>query len=540
MSESVTSDSQATNLRAREAAQRAMTGVRVESTGLVEFTSRGRVVVIGGPAAGKVAAQLPKPLQGVALLTSGSAAPDTPVTRLQGRSLKIEGHLGAFTLNLGEPGQPDAAVLKADLVLDLGDEPRLRMPMTPPGYLVASPGQEGLERAREQLVDLVGTFDKPRYFSYDSDICAHGRSGKVACTRCIDVCPAEAITSLVDRVAVDSHRCQGGGACGTVCPSGAIRYYYPRPEDTLEQLRILLKTYREQGGSDPLLLLSAAGQETSPQLPGNVLVLEVEEVASVGLEGWLAALAYGARSVMLLDNGRIPETVVQALEQQLDTARTLLAGMGYPESAVGRVNPDVSSWQGAAGMPSIKPANFSTRGGKRQLVYMALDHLYGQAERPHPLMTLPVGAPFGMAQVEANACTLCFSCVGACPGGALLDGDGEPRLRFIEANCLQCGMCTRTCPEDAISITPRMLYQHEARTRVRQLHEEAPFCCVECGKPYATRTVVDNMLQKLEGHWMFRDPRARRRLKMCQDCRVIDIAQDAEAMGPGLGSEVRQ
>lgn len=188
-------------------------------------------------------------------------------------------------------------------------------------------------------------------------------------------------------------------------------------------------------------------------------------------------------------------------------------------------------------MTTLLPANFSTRGGKRQIAYMAIDHLFEQAARPKPLANLSVGAPFGTAHVEANACTLCFACVGVCPGKALMPGQDQPQLRFVEANCLQCGMCTRACPEDAIWITPRLLFDREARAKTRLLHEEPPFCCTECGKPFATRSVIENMLGKLEGHWMFQDERAKRRLRMCQDCRVVDIAQDPAAMDQGMLGE---
>ena len=39
------------------------------------------------------------------------------------------------------------------------------------------------------------------------------------------------------------------------------------------------------------------------------------------------------------------------------------------------------------------------------------------------------------------------------------------------------------------------------------------------------------MQEKLKDHYMFDSERALNRLKMCEDCRVVDIAQDPEAMG---------
>ncbi|WP_321527489.1 4Fe-4S binding protein [Sedimenticola selenatireducens] len=540
MSEQITDTIRVRNERARAAALAALAGVKVEATDLIEFQSRGRVVIIGGNEALEFASRLQPPLRAQVLLTEGEELPGVPVIPQAGRTLRIDGHLGAFRLQLGEPGKPNAELLTADLILDLETEPQLDMPMKPPGYLCSGTDEPSLEQAAEQLRDLVGTFDKPRYFNYDASICAHGRSGQIACTRCIDACPAEAISSLIEKVTVDVHRCQGGGVCATVCPSGAIRYSYPQPRDTLEQVRLLLKTYRQAGGLNPVLVISADTDGAPPPLEPHLIPLEVEELASVGLETWLSALAYGAESVLLLDRGAMPERVGEAVKQQIGSAGEILAALGYPDSAVRLVDEQSLSADVENAQVAITPANFSANGGKRQVAYMAIDHLFEQSTRARPMVNLTVGAPFGTAQVEADACTLCLACVGACPGRALLAGEDEPQLRFIEANCLQCGICTRTCPEDAIWITPRLLFDREERNRIRLLHREPPFCCSECGKPFATRSVIENMLKKLEGHWMFQDSKARHRLTLCEDCRVVDIVQDPQAMAQGVKGETLQ
>jgi NAD-dependent dihydropyrimidine dehydrogenase PreA subunit len=118
-----------------------------------------------------------------------------------------------------------------------------------------------------------------------------------------------------------------------------------------------------------------------------------------------------------------------------------------------------------------------------------------------------------------------MSCVGACPASALVDGRELPMLKFIERNCVQCGLCANTCPEDAIALEPRLSFTKQAKTEL-VLNQAEPFHCVSCGKPFGTRQMIDNMMGKLKLHSMFSGESALRRLQMCADCRVIDMMQN--------------
>jgi ferredoxin len=123
--------------------------------------------------------------------------------------------------------------------------------------------------------------------------------------------------------------------------------------------------------------------------------------------------------------------------------------------------------------------------------------------------------------VDKDKCTLCMSCVGACPASALQDNQTSPQLRFVEKNCVQCGLCATTCPEQAITLQPRLLLTPERR-QPRVLNEAQPYGCIRCGKPFGTLKAIEAMLGKLAGHAMFQGA-ALERIKMCSDCRVIDI-----------------
>ncbi len=178
---------------------------------------------------------------------------------------------------------------------------------------------------------------------------------------------------------------------------------------------------------------------------------------------------------------------------------------------------------------SCPPATFNLGNAKRASLEFVFDHLIRHAPAKAQEIALERGAPFGTVIVNKETCTLCMACVGACPENALLDSKEFPKLKFIERNCVQCGLCEKTCPENAITLTPRLLCTAEARNE-RVLNEAETFACVKCGKPFATKQMIENMLGKLVSHSMFGETGALDRLKMCADCRVIDIMQNEKHM----------
>jgi len=517
----------------------------VEPAAIVEFTSHGRCLFIGPESAaldlaGKLVGKLD-----CFVAVPGDDALDVDrvdgIPVVSGGRPIVRGALGDFEVSMVAGGQQQSIgallsppVARFDLVVDLGTPALMRQAMPPLGYYAPGTDPDAIAALLTTLPEMRGEFEKPKYFNYNAEICAHGRNGKRACTRCIDACPAEAIVSIGNTVQVNPYLCQGGGTCATVCPSGAMTYAYPKAGDLLGAMRGLLGDFHAAGGRSACVLLhdasSLAALESglAARMPERVLPVEIEEIGSAGMEAWLACLAYGAEAVVLLTSDRTPPQVVEALQEQASTARAILAGMGY-EDCLRIVNVDQpeSALQALAGLPagSSRPsARFAAPAAdKRGTLRLALQHLHAQAPAPKRSIALPPGAPFGEVRVSAAACTLCMSCVSACPTHALQDGRGLPQLNFREWDCIQCGLCERTCPEDAVSLSARFLYDQEARERPRTLHEEQPVCCVACGKPFATRSMLEKLGRKLENHWMFQTDEARRRLQMCEDCRVRDL-----------------
>jgi ferredoxin len=390
---------------------------------------------------------------------------------------------------------------------------------------------------------MVGEFEKPKFFAYKASICAHSRSHKEGCNRCIDVCSTAAIAPDGDHVKVEPHLCMGCGACATVCPSGAMTYAYPSVPDLGVRVRALLATYAKAGGRDACLLLHAEDGRAAIAtlarrtrgLPARVVPFEVHHTASVGLDVWLAALAHGASQVAVLVTGAEAPQYREALSAEMRIADAIAQALGYQGEhfrffdAADAAALDAALWSWPAALAVRVAATFAFTSDKRTTSALAIEHLARHAPVPQREIPLPAGAPFGTIVVNKDTCTMCLACVGACPVSALQDGREAPQLRFIEAKCVQCGICAATCPEHAIALEPRLSLVPEAK-EPRVLNEAVVFKCISCGKPLGTEKMIEGMLSRLSTHSMFAAPGALDRLKMCADCRVIDLMKNEKSI----------
>ncbi|CAA9579798.1 MAG: Iron-sulfur cluster-binding protein, partial [uncultured Thermomicrobiales bacterium] len=431
----------------------------------------------------EVAQQLKDRLDITVLLTRpGEILPprQTEFPVLKGTIRSARGHLGAFEVEVDDYAAPlpssrgslvfdlarNGAKSTCDIVIDLsGGAPLF------PGH-----GRDGYLRADLNSVpavaalvlkagDLVGEFDKPRFVDYRAELCAHSRSKRTGCVRCLEVCPTGAITPAGDHVAIDPYVCMGCGSCSAVCPTGAATYALPKPAPLVDRLRTLLLAYQDAGGAMPVILVHD-GEHGAPfvellgrhgaGLPARVLPFTVTEVTQIGLDFLGAAFAYGAAEVRFLVTGRRRDDLAP-LARVIDYADAILAGLGFGPGRIGVIDTDDPDVLGEA-LRQIEARDggatrrFAAIGDKRGLTRLALSELHAGAPAPVDLLALPAGAPFGRIEVKTDGCTLCLSCVAACPTAAIQDNPDKPALLFLEDACVQCGICANTCPESVISL----------------------------------------------------------------------------------------
>ena len=387
------------------------------------------------------------------------------------------------------------------------------------GYARTRGTTSGLAGKLEGLARLIGTINKPRYFSFDEALCAHDRQGVAGCRRCLDACPALAIATGKDGIAIDPYLCRGCGSCTLACPTGAVRYARPRPRTSLEQVATALESQPVRHGATAPVLAIQVG-EALAGIPEGTPTLQVPALGSVGLELWFAALALGASRVLIVRSGLLPPTTARLLEEQVELTWRLLKAIGEAPERVRLVNsPGDLDWNGLANpWPAADFGRLAKARDKRGLLLAALSHLarhlperqadrrpgsgcatgHHRHRRPalHPLPRLrPALSHRGPAQAG---------------GGPGLSGERLRSVRPVRQRLPRAGPDRRTQvrPGPGPDAGPTVILKPASEL----------FCCVQCGVPFAPRSLVEGSIHHVREHPMFQGD-GLRLLQMCMDCR---------------------
>lgn len=474
-----------------------------------------------------------------------------PVFR--GKVKKVSGSFGAFEVvtdgyapmipssksELGFTMARDGAKSQCSVIFDLSnDAPLFPRHQGRDGYFKPDAGDPAqVMRAIFDATDMVGEFEKPLYVGYNSEICAHSRSQKTGCSKCIDNCPAGAITPNGDIVEVNVDICGGCGNCAAHCPTGAVYYQYPERADHISEIQTLARSFLAAGGKAPRLLFidSEHGMELitvmaryGDGLPADVIPLEMHATSGVGHDAMMAALAAGFSQIIILGDPRNAEEYA-AVQNEIELSHAILTGLGIDGERISLIleaDPDIVQdqlWSDAA-LKSVATKEFLPLGNKREVARTVIGAVAEASSSSIEIIPLNDTAPYGAINVDTDKCTLCLACVSACPADALRDNPDKPELRFVEAACVQCGICRVTCPEGAITLTSQLNLTPGAMQPIT-LNEEEPFECIKCGNGFAARSTIERISEKLAGiHRMYQTDDSAKLIQMCDTCRLETLA----------------
>ncbi|MEF1307737.1 (Fe-S)-binding protein, partial [Vibrio owensii] len=130
---------------------------------------------------------------------------------------------------------------------------------------------------------------------------------------------------------------------------------------------------------DPIVLICSSRHETYnvmalKALPDNVIPIVVEELPSIGIDTWFAALVNGATQVLFAASRFMPATIIRVLNNEVGIAQELLDQLGIAKETI-----DILYLESLReGPPTLCTDSFDLalgdlQGNKRQRLFTALD-----------------------------------------------------------------------------------------------------------------------------------------------------------------------
>ncbi|MFQ5881870.1 MAG: 4Fe-4S dicluster domain-containing protein [Candidatus Methylomirabilales bacterium] len=436
----------------------------------------------------------------------------------------------------------DQHVVEADQVIFLGSRelpPRHRRPGIH-SYSMVRP--EDVDRVAFEVMALIGDFMKPEFVKYNIGTCAGGYADFKGCGICLGYCPYDAIQrdpeASPSRIKVDPVSCEGCGACISACPTSALHFAEPSPDYLYRKMRALLAPLN--GGEDERSVVTfhcpnegrAALQNARAlqvTLPSNLLPVEVPCLRYVSETNILAAFRLGAAGVALLGCEHCPHGERQLLLDKLDFAKLVLESFGLgadrirlftTEEAAGEALSALARFASPlAPFPLRWDGQFPDKVENREIIADAIaTFLYGTGKDLGRVKE-NTSFPFAWADVRAEGCTMCRSCVNVCPAHAFRLDDEKHTLEFRYMSCVACGMCEKACPENVITLH-RDLILEKAAFAYQVMVQDEMVGCIQCGKPYINKRALSAIQGKVGMMEAFLQGRADL-LLMCPDCRAV-------------------
>ena len=532
----------------------------------LSFNSAGRCLIYGdNERVIEVAEALSEYLGVSALLTKNiSIIPptNTDFNILMGKVKSLKGYFGNFEVKIDNfaealPHSKDEIIFgdisqdissECDIFIDLStNDPLISSHEKRDGYYKVNPEDKtALQKLILDAQNKIGEFEKPIYVNFDENLCAHSRNKITGCSKCLEVCPANAIQINGDTVDINTAVCGGCGLCGVVCPSGAADVIWPSSSHLLNRLQKISSNYLRIENQMPKLLFhdSAHGagiisylSRIYDGLPHDLIPIEIHSTGRVGHDLLVGATAAGFSNVLVLCN---PQKNIEneTLYDQINLANAMVGEISNGKAVYKAIETNDPEKLNDELLKLDKPQKFNhtqyvATGTNKNIVRTALKGLSKENKFKTDVIELPQGSPYGSVTIDENNCTLCLACVSACPAGALQDNPETPQLLFREDACIQCGICVKTCPEKVISLKPQINLANSSMSSELKV-EDKPFPCKVCGKIFGTQKSIESIQKRLSNHSMFVDEKRIDLILMCEDCRVEEqFKQDDKIMDVG-------
>lgn len=323
--------------------------------------------------------------------------------------------------------------------------------------------------------------------------CVKVRNRNAGCTKCMDVCPARAISCAENVLEVDWAACLGCGACVAVCPTEV--FAQTEGDDALFQ-RARAAAEVTDGVAcfvcEPLFQRAQAQIDATKAIVvpclGRLNEALLVRLAAEGAAGIVLSHAECAECACSVAGMRV-DTVIRGAHELVSawggvcriTARDKLPTMlrrtdeaAFDEgrrSFFSSLRREAKQVTAIAVETAVRGALDTGEGAEEETAPLSLEDALPRLESPRRTALLaaldalaqdgPVAdgilssGSFVRISISRAACKGCRMCALFCPVGALRPfdmADGAMGVKHMPALCVNCGCCRDICPVDALGL----------------------------------------------------------------------------------------
>ncbi|KAA0258112.1 4Fe-4S dicluster domain-containing protein [Deferribacter autotrophicus] len=361
----------------------------------------------------------------------------------------------------------------------------------------------------DKLFERVGEYQVEELVLHENEICQYSPKLGIGCRRCLQACKYDALYVDDNGIKVNHLLCVGCGGCISVCPTGAMQNGYFKDDVFIKYFQTLQLT------EDVILLLGDEENirkflwsnhnksfEKSYPIPVDPKFLNVMH--------YLFLFSIGVAKLYLLNDKLADKNEVKFVNSFI---KFLFGYYPFIEFIEKYDEYSEKSYQNPL---ENKYNNFSFSSRRKKLAAI-LKFLYENSEKRNVLLKDNILDIFGNVLLDKDRCTLCLACVNHCKIGALLAKETDYTLNHNPSICIQCRICEKVCPEEAIEVASGLLLADEF-FELKVLNKDEPMVCPGCGKVFGNKKSYNAVKEKLSLAGLFEVKG--KYLNYCETCRV--------------------
>lgn len=300
--------------------------------------------------------------------------------------------------------------------------------------------------------------------------CLRGEYFHNECSKCMDICPTDAISLVSKRISIDSTKCNSCNACIGICPTSTII------NGEFDTSSFIIKS-----GFDKDLNLTCNSSKTC------ISIFKVEELISLGLRANSVTCDMSKCDDCKLN---IDSMVSDVIEKNIEEANRFLSDINRQVISINKEVVEISRRQVLKSF--VKDVNsIDTQDDNIDILFdpketLPKSRVIFQNSLKAVIENLPTEKKndkfsfFTHKNIDFKSCDNCGDCVQFCPTNALSFTSDKTKILFMQLRCISCGICDDICKQKAFSSDDSFDVVNLAFSRAEVLIENHFAICSEC------------------------------------------------------------